>query len=199
MPFCGSAGPDALAGFTYPLRQLEYGQDLLLAARRGTTKAVVGDMGYDSNAIVDAVRRLKARVVIPADGGRIKPRRYDKGLYKGRNVVERFWNKVKQSRRVATRYDKLEECYLAFVHMASVFVVLRETKTVHTAYKDPHREKGHRVIPSSTKRSRTSSKFQIVTSPLANPNARRLPSGLNANDHTIPGSGGRRNVSCPVW
>ena len=99
--------------------------DLLAPARRGRTKAVVGDRGYDSDAILAAVKRLKARVVIPADGGRLKARRYSKALYKGRNVVERFWSKVKQCRRVATRYDKLDVCYLAFVHLASILIVLR--------------------------------------------------------------------------
>lgn len=102
-----------------------HAKDLLAPARRGKTKAVVGDRAYDANAILDTVRRLKARVVIPADGGRLKPRRYSKTLYKGRNVVERFWSRVKQCRRVATRYDKLDVCYLAFVHLASILTVLR--------------------------------------------------------------------------
>ena len=98
---------------------------LLAGCRRGKTKAVVADRGYDSGEIVRRVRRLRARVVIPATARRAKPRRYDRTLYKGRNVVERFWNRVKQYRRVATRYDKLDVCYLAFVHLASVMTVLR--------------------------------------------------------------------------
>ncbi|MBN9520398.1 transposase, partial [bacterium] len=47
-------------------------------------------------------------------------------------VVERFWQKAKQYRRVATRYDKLDTSYLAFVHLAAVLVVLRHPRTVHT-------------------------------------------------------------------
>ncbi|WP_162669017.1 transposase [Gemmata massiliana] len=47
-------------------------------------------------------------------------------------MVERFWNKVKQYRRVANRYDKSATNYLAFVHLAAVFVVLRHPRTVHT-------------------------------------------------------------------
>ena len=99
--------------------------DLMGPARRGKTRAVVGDRAYDTNAILAEVRRLKAKAVIPSDGGRLKRRRYDKDLYKGRNVVERFWSRVKQCRRVATRYDKLDVCYLAFVHLASILTVLR--------------------------------------------------------------------------
>jgi transposase len=86
---------------------------------------VIGDRGYDSDAIVARVRRLRARVVIPPLGCRKKRRRYSRRLCRGRNVVERFWSKVKRYRRVATRYDKLDDCYLAFVHLASVLTVLR--------------------------------------------------------------------------
>ena len=99
--------------------------DLLAGQRRGAVKAVLGDKGYDSDANVRLVRRLRARVVIPPLGCRTRKRRYSKRLYKGRNVVERFWSKVKQYRRVATRYDKLDISYLAFVHLAAVLVVLR--------------------------------------------------------------------------
>ena len=99
--------------------------DLLAGQKRGAVKAVVGDRGYDSDATVALVRRLRARVVIPPVARRVHRRRYSKTLYKGRNVVERFWQKAKQSRRVATRYDKLDVCYLAFVHLASVLIVLR--------------------------------------------------------------------------
>ncbi len=106
--------------------------DLLAGQTRGRVRAVVGDKGYDSDANVALVRRLRARVVIPPLGCRAHQRRYSKTLYKGRNVVERFWQKVKQYRRVATRYDKLDISYLAFVHLAAVLVVLRHPQTVHT-------------------------------------------------------------------
>jgi len=99
--------------------------DLLAGQRRGRVKAVVADRGYDSDANVRLVRRLRARVVIPPLGCRTHQRRYSRRLYKGRNVVERFWQKAKQHRRVATRYDKLDTSYLAFVHLAAVLVVLK--------------------------------------------------------------------------
>lgn len=99
--------------------------DLLAGARRGVVRAVIGDRGYDSDAIVASIRRLRARVVIPPLACRVRPRRYSRALYQRRNVVERYWSKVKQYRRVATRYDKLDVCYLAFVHLASVLTVLR--------------------------------------------------------------------------
>jgi transposase len=46
-------------------------------------------------------------------------------LYRARNLVERFFNKIKQCRRVATRYDKLAVNYLAFIQLASIRLWLR--------------------------------------------------------------------------
>ena len=86
---------------------------------------VVADRGYDADDILALVRRLRARAVIPPVSRRTHQRRYSRALYRGRNVVERYWNRVKQCRRVATRYDKLDTSYLAFVHLASVRTVLR--------------------------------------------------------------------------
>jgi transposase len=99
--------------------------DLLAPARRGGVRVVIADRGYDSAAIVRQIRQLRARVVIPSLKNRATRRRYSKAWYKGRNVVERFWSKVKQHRRVATRYDKLDVCYLSFIHLAATLVVLR--------------------------------------------------------------------------
>jgi transposase len=121
----GKGHPVVLKLTPGPAGDAPHATDLLAGARRGVVKAVLGDKGYDSDANVRLVRRLRARVVIPPLGCRKRKRRYSKRLYKGRNVVERFWQKVKQYRRVATRFDKLDICYLAFVHLASVRIVLK--------------------------------------------------------------------------
>jgi transposase len=97
--------------------------DRLLAGHR--PRAVIADRGYDSDAILRRVRGLGARAVIPPLRCRTVRRRYDRAACRGRNVVERFWAKVKQYRRVATRYDKRDECDLAFAHVASILTVLR--------------------------------------------------------------------------
>ena len=47
------------------------------------------------------------------------------GSVQGRNLVERFWHKLKQYRRVATRYEKTAQNFLAFVHVASIMILLR--------------------------------------------------------------------------
>ncbi|MBD0391041.1 transposase, partial [Wolbachia endosymbiont of Pentalonia nigronervosa] len=53
------------------------------------------------------------------------PREYDKELYKERNLIERMFNKLKNFRRVATRYDKLAISFLSFVHIASIYLWLK--------------------------------------------------------------------------
>lgn len=67
---------------------------------------VIADKGYDSSELVKAIETGGAQAVIPPRSNRKQPRNYDKHLYKDRNLVERFLNKVKNCRRVATRYDK---------------------------------------------------------------------------------------------
>jgi len=64
---------------------------------------VIADKGYDSSALVEAIEAGGAKAVIPPRSNRKEPRDYDKHLYKERNLVERFLNKVKNCRRVATR------------------------------------------------------------------------------------------------
>lgn len=87
-------------------------------------KVVIADKGYDSQAVVDLIRKRKAKAVVPTQKNRKRQRRPDKTLYKARNVCERFWAKVKQCRRVATRYEKKAKNFLAFVQFASIRVLL---------------------------------------------------------------------------
>jgi putative transposase len=63
--------------------------------------------------------------VIPPKSNRVSPQTYDRDLYKQRNLVERFFNKLKHFRRVATRYDKLLANFLGFVKLAAVAIWLR--------------------------------------------------------------------------
>jgi transposase len=88
-------------------------------------KAAIADKGYDSAEFVDHVESLGAQAVIPPRKSRTEQREYDRHLYKERNLAERFWHKAKQFRRVATRYDKTDRNYLAFVLLAAIMVLLR--------------------------------------------------------------------------
>jgi len=90
-----------------------------------SSSAVIADRGYDSAAVVAAVEATGAEAVIPTQKTRRVQRPYDRSLYRGRGVGENFWARVKQYRRVATRYDKTDESFLGFVHLASIMVALR--------------------------------------------------------------------------
>lgn len=88
-------------------------------------EVVIADKGYDSRAVVKGIEDRGAEAVIPSLSNRAKPRDYDRDRYRDRNLVERFWFKVKQYRRVATRYEKTARNFLAFVHVASVMILLQ--------------------------------------------------------------------------
>ncbi|MBU9576804.1 IS5 family transposase [Burkholderia multivorans] len=85
------------------------------------TGAIIADKGYDSNAFVESIRTTRAKAVIPPRSNRKTKRRYSRVLYRTRNIVERFFGRIKHFRRVATRYDKLAGNYLAFASLACAF------------------------------------------------------------------------------
>lgn len=87
-------------------------------------KKIIADKGYDSDALIAEIKALGAEPVIPPRSNRLEERRYDKEEYKKRNVVERFINVIKQSRRVATRYEKTARNFLGVVALAATFVLL---------------------------------------------------------------------------
>jgi transposase len=88
-------------------------------------EAVIADKGYDSKAVVAQVEAKGAEAVIPTLKTRAVQRMIDRERYKDRNLAERFWRRVKEFRRVATRYEKTGRNFLAFVHLASIMVLLR--------------------------------------------------------------------------
>ncbi len=86
-------------------------------------EAVIADKGYDSDAIVAHVEtEMKAKAVIPPRSNRKRQRNYDRPLYKLRNRIERCFNKLKQFRRFATRYEKSKT---AFVALACSWIILQ--------------------------------------------------------------------------
>ena len=97
----------------------------LTPAQRAEVEAVLADKGYDSNAFIDEIVAFEAEAVIPSRKGRKAPRDYDVDLYKERNLVERFFNRIKHYRRVATRYEKSVQNYLSFLYVASIMAWLR--------------------------------------------------------------------------
>ncbi len=86
---------------------------------------VIGDKAYDKQEFVDAIEAKGGEAIIPSRKNRTVQREIDADRYKDRNLVERFWAKAKQFRRVATRYEKTARNFLAFVHLASIMILLR--------------------------------------------------------------------------
>jgi len=79
---------------------------------------VVADRGYDARAILDLIAARGGRGHIPTQRDRKVQRSVDPAIYRQRNLVERFFNKLKHFRKIATRYEKSARNYLAAVLMA---------------------------------------------------------------------------------
>ena len=86
--------------------------------------AVVADKAFDANSLLEVIAAMKAAAVIPPKANRVEPRDYDKHVYKSRNLVERFFARLKQFRRIATRYDKLDRRFEAFISIAAALICL---------------------------------------------------------------------------
>jgi transposase len=86
--------------------------------------AVAGDKGYSFVSLRRYLRRRGIRAVIPAKSNQPRQRSFDKLAYRQRNQVERTINRLKQFRRVATRYEKREVNYLAMVKIAGIVLWL---------------------------------------------------------------------------
>jgi transposase len=86
---------------------------------------LLADRGYDADWIRALVKKRRAWANIPPRSNRNEPICFSPHLYRARNLVERFFNKIKQCRRVATRYDKLAANYLAFIQLGSIRLWLR--------------------------------------------------------------------------
>ena len=90
-----------------------------------TPDAVIGDKGYDSDALVTALKARGIEPVIPPKKNRKEPREYDRVIYKERNKAERGFSLFKQYRRVATRYEKRSRNFLGIVLLSAIMTLLR--------------------------------------------------------------------------
>jgi len=86
--------------------------------------ALIGDKAYDADLLIDTLNRRQITPVIPPKANRKTSRDCDFALYCERNLVERFFNKLKHFRAIATRYDKLARNFLAGVQLASAMILL---------------------------------------------------------------------------
>lgn len=88
------------------------------------TDVVIADKGYDSDSLVETIEATGAQAIIPPRRNRTTQRSVDWHRYKARNLVERFFNRLKQFCHLATRYDKSANRFNAFLHLACAYVWL---------------------------------------------------------------------------
>lgn len=86
---------------------------------------LVGDKAYDSQAIRRTLRAQRTTPVIPKRKNAKRKPRFNRGLYRERNRIERLINRLKQFRRIATRYEKRADNYLAMLTIAAILIWLK--------------------------------------------------------------------------
>ena len=87
-------------------------------------EAFLADKGYDSDVLIETLKERGITPVIPPKANRREARKTDFALYRERNLVERFFNALKQYRGIATRYDKLANTFLSGVLLVCVILWL---------------------------------------------------------------------------
>ena len=86
--------------------------------------AVLADKAFDAASLLARIRELGAKAVIPPRANRNESHDYDVYHYRSRNLIERFFARIKQFRRIATRYDKLAAHFEAFISITAAFIWL---------------------------------------------------------------------------
>jgi transposase len=83
-------------------------------------RVLIGDKGYDGDSFRADIAKRGIKPVIPNRSNRVRLHPFSKRIYKGRNVIERCFCRLKDFRRVATRYDKLARNFLSTVQIAAI-------------------------------------------------------------------------------
>ena len=91
-----------------------------LIQRAGPIRHLLADKAYDANHLRRLLAKRGTNAVIPSTASRATPIPYDKRAYKERNRIERMWCRIKDWRRIATRYDKLARNYISGAYLAAL-------------------------------------------------------------------------------
>ncbi len=105
------------------------GFDLVMTDNLPEPKVLLADRGYDADRIRKTMNERSILPQIPMRKSRKMRVGVDHRLYRLRNMVERCFNKLKNARRVATRYDKTAESYLGFIDVTSIRLWVRHLST----------------------------------------------------------------------
>ena len=112
---CASCSPAAKSTTSSPRRR---------CSRASTAAALIADKAYDSNAFREMVAKPGCKRSSPPTD-RAKSSSRTTVIYKSRNRIERCFNKLKHFRRFATRFDRLDAYFLAFIHLAAAMIWMR--------------------------------------------------------------------------
>ena len=104
--------------------QADITQALALLEKAAGAQTVTADKGYDSDALVSAIQDRGAQANIPPRSNRKTPRVYDKHRYKARHLIENLFARLKQFRRIATRFEKLARNFAGMFSLACICVWL---------------------------------------------------------------------------
>jgi transposase len=85
---------------------------------------VIADKAFDSNAFLALIAATGAEAVIPPSSTRVRQRSYDRHAYRERHLIECLFSRLKQFRRIATRYEKLARNFLSMLNLATAYVWL---------------------------------------------------------------------------
>ncbi len=88
-------------------------------------EAFIGDKAYDVDWLRDELEAKHIEVVVPARKGRNNPASHDKEKYKWRHLVENYFQKLKEFKRIAMRSDKTDQSYAAMISIAAIFIMLK--------------------------------------------------------------------------
>ena len=87
--------------------------------------ALIGDKAFDNNALRAELRERRALAVIPSKADRSAPIHHDVDMYKWRHLIENFFQRLKEFRRLATRYDKTDTSFAAMIHLRAALLALK--------------------------------------------------------------------------
>jgi transposase len=87
--------------------------------------ALIADKAFDGDALRATLNQRGAIVVIPAKADRKTPIPHDAEMYKWRHLIENFFQRIKEFRRIATRYDKTDESFAAAIYLVAAFLALK--------------------------------------------------------------------------
>lgn len=103
------------------IHDLACAQDLI---ENADPEALIADKAYDADPLINSLTEREIAPVIPPKSNRKTKRDCDFALYRERNLIERFFNKIKHFRAIATRYDKLARNFLAALQLVSAIILL---------------------------------------------------------------------------